>query len=257
MKIASFNANSVRARLPIITAWLGAERPDILCIQETKVQDPDFPWQTFQEQGYHSTFFGQKSYNGVAVLSRQAPTDVAPGFQDGADEAEARLLKVAFDDLTVVNTYIPQGQDPDSDKFQYKLAWFERLKAYFQRNCDPRGHVLWVGDFNVAPEPIDVYDPDQLAGSVGFHPAEHQALKAVMAWGFVDVYRQHNPREKMFTFFDYRIPNAAKRGLGWRIDHICATRALAECATSAWIDMAPRLEPKPSDHTFIAAEFQL
>lgn len=257
MKIASFNANSIRARLPILVDWLASEQPDILCVQETKVQDPDFPQQAFQDHGYHCTFNGQKSYNGVAVLSRQVSTVVAVGFEDGGNDEQARLLVVEIDGLTVVNTYLPQGQDPNSEKFQYKLAWFDRLKAYFEKRCDPQGQVLWVGDFNVAPEPIDVYDPDKLAGSIGYHPAEHKALQAVMDWGFVDVYRQHNPDEQVYTFWDYRIPNAVKRGLGWRIDHICATRPLADRSTKAWIDVAPRLLTRPSDHTFIVAEFKI
>jgi exodeoxyribonuclease-3 len=256
MKIASFNANSIRARMPIILAWLENEKPDALCIQETKVQDADFPYQPFEALGYHSTFKGQKSYNGVAALSRQVPTAVGTGLDDGEQEEEARLVKIEIDGVTVVNTYLPQGQDPDSEKFQFKLAWFRRLKAYFERNFDPDGFVLWVGDFNVAPQPIDVYDPDRLAGSVGYHPAEHQALQAVMDWGFVDVFRRHNPAERVYTFWDYRLPKAVQRGLGWRIDHICATRPLADRSTGAWIDLAPRLLPKPSDHTFIVAEFQ-
>jgi exodeoxyribonuclease-3 len=257
MKIASFNANSIRARLPIIVDWLNLERPDILCVQETKVQDPDFPQQAFEEIGYHSTFLGQKSYNGVAVLSLQAPTVVATGFQDGERDEEARLLTTTFGELKVVNTYIPQGQAPESEKFKYKLDWFKRLIAFFERNYDPQAKVVWVGDFNVAPQPIDVYDPDQLAGSIGYHPAEHKALQTVMDWGFVDIYRRHKPDEQVFTFWDYRIPNAVKRGLGWRIDHICATQTLADRSTDAWIDVAPRLLPRPSDHTFIVAEFDL
>ena len=257
MKIASFNANSIRARLPIIVDWLAAQGPDVLCVQETKVQDPDFPQQIFQDQGYHCTFFGQKSYNGVAILTQRLPTAVVSGLQDDNRDEQARFLSVDIDGLTVVNTYIPPGQDPDAEQFQYKLTWFERHKAYFESNCDPGKPLLWVGDFNVAPEPIDVYDPDKLAGSVGYHPAERKALQAVMDWGFVDVYRRHNPDEQVYTFWDYRIPNAVKRGLGWRIDHICATRALADRSTSAWIDVAPRLLPRPSDHTFIVAEFNL
>jgi exodeoxyribonuclease-3 len=257
MKVASFNANSIRARLPIITDWLMAERPDILCVQETKVQDKDFPAQAFEGLGYHCAFFGQKSYNGVAILSRQSPNAVVAGFEDEVPDEQARLLKIELDSLTVVNTYIPQGQDPQSEKFQYKLAWFERLKAYFTKHCDPEGQVLWVGDFNVAPQPVDVYDPDRLAGHVGYHPDEHAALQAVMDWGFVDVFRRHNPHEQAFTFWDYRIPNAVKRGLGWRIDLICATRPLAARSTRAWVDVAPRLKPRPSDHTFIVAEFQI
>lgn len=257
MRIASFNANGIRARLPLVLAWLEANAPDVLCVQETKVQDRDFPVAPFRERGYHCTFRGQKSYNGVAFLSRHAPSDVRAGFDDG-DPAEApRLLTAVFDGVTVINTYIPQGQSPTSEQFAYKLQWFARLKAYFAERFDPAAALVWTGDFNVAPQPIDVYDPDKLLGSVGYHPQEHRALTDVMDWGFRDVYRRHHPDERAFTFWDYRVPNAVKRGLGWRIDHICATRGLAARCTAAWIDLQPRLAPRPSDHTVIAAEFDL
>ena len=257
MKIASFNANGIRARMPIIIDWLKEESPDILCIQETKVQDHDFPHKPLEDIGYFCRFKGQKSYNGVAILSRKPPRDVVTGFGDGNDKEEPRIIRLNIDGIVIVNTYIPQGQDPASDKFKYKISWFDRLRKYFESNFEPTSPILWVGDFNVAPSPIDVYDPDKLLGSVGYHPDEHQALKNVMAWGFVDVFRMHNPDEKAFTFWDYRIPNAVKRGIGWRVDHICATGSLAEVSKTAWIDKEPRMRPRPSDHTFIIAEFNL
>ena len=257
MKIASFNANGIRARLPIIIDWLKNESPDILCIQETKVQDHDFPHKPLEDIGYFCSFKGQKSYNGVAILSRKPPKDVFIGFGNGDDKEGSRLIRLNIDGIFIVNTYIPQGQDPSSEKFDYKIDWFKRLRKYFEANFEPSSPILWVGDFNVAPSPIDVYDPDKLFGSIGYHPDEHNALKNVMAWGFVDVFRMHNPDEKAFTFWDYRIPNAVKRGIGWRVDHICATDRLAQLSTKAWIDKEPRLLQKPSDHTFIVAEFLL
>ena len=159
--------------------------------------------------------------------------------------------------IEIVNTYVPQGQDPASDQFQYKIDWFGRLRKYFEDHFKPDTALIWTGDFNVAPEPADVYDPEKLLGSVGYHPKEHSALHEVMQWGFVDVYRKHNPEEKAFTFWDYRIPNAVKRGLGWRVDHIWATRSVARRSKTAWIDREPRLWERPSDHTFIVAEFDL
>jgi len=257
MKIASFNTNGIRARLSVIKSWLGRESPDVLCIQETKVQDEDFPKEAFEDISYHCTFRGQKSFNGVAILSKTPPAKVCFGFGDGDEKEEPRIITAYINDIPIVNTYLPQGTAPDSERFQYKLQWFHRLRDYFSKHFQPSGHLLWVGDFNVAPEPIDVYDPEGLLGSVCFHPDEHKALAAVQAWGFVDVFRMHNPSDKAYTFWDYRVPHAFRRGLGWRVDHIWATACLAEKSRRAWIDVAPRQLEKPSDHTFILAEFEI
>ena len=187
-----------------------------------------------------------------ATIDGKMVTDVKFTINEGP-----RLIRLSIDGIVIVNTYIPQGQDPASEKFDYKIDWFKRLRMFFETNFEPTSPVIWTGDFNVAPSPIDVYDPDKLLGSICYHPEEHKALKEVMAWGFVDVFRMHKPNEKAFTFWDYRIPNAVKRGLGWRVDHICATHCLAEVSKRAWIDIEPRLLQKPSDHTFIVAEFNL
>jgi len=257
MKIATFNANGIRARLPVILEWLAQEAPDVLCLQETKVQDADFPYQPLQNLAYHSAFRGQKSYNGVAILSKSPPQNVSFGFGDGDAGEEPRLITASIHDIPIVNTYVPQGYAPDSEKFQYKLRWLQRLRDYFAGHFHPSMPLLWVGDFNVAPEPIDVFDPKKLLGSVGFHPEEHKALSAVKEWGFVDVFRRHESGNNMFTFWDYRIPKAVDRGLGWRVDHIWATPRLAKKSERAWIDLAPRLSDKPSDHTFVVAEFSM
>jgi exodeoxyribonuclease-3 len=258
MKIASFNANGVRARLPIIRDWLAKERPDILCMQETKVQDVEFPKQPFEELGYVCAIRGQKAYNGVAILSSSPLSSISCGFGDGDAKEETRLITATYGNtIPVVNSYIPQGSAPDSDKFRYKLDWLQRLQDFFMGRFDPSKPLIWVGDFNVAPEPIDVHDPQGLSGSVGFHPDEHAALSAIKSWGFADVFRRHQPDGGAYTFWDYRVPNAVKRGLGWRIDHIWATPGLAEKSTRAWIDVAPRLLQRPSDHTFIVAEFNI
>ncbi len=257
MKVATFNANGIRARLSVILEWLAKESPDVLCVQETKVQDADFPCQPVQDIGYHCAFRGQKSYNGVAILSRKAPRKVMLGFGDGDAGEEPRLIAATVCDVPIVNTYVPQGRAPDSEQFQYKLQWFERLRDYFSKRFQPSEPLLWVGDFNVAPEPMDVYDPRKLSGSTGFHPEEHKALSAVKAWGFEDVFRRHEAGGSTYSFWDYRIPNAVGRGLGWRVDHIWATPCLAERSTGAWIDVDPRLSERPSDHTFVVAEFDI
>ena len=256
MKIASFNVNSLRVRLPIVTGWLADHQVDVLCVQETKVQDPDFPAEPFDEIGYNYAFKGQKTYNGVAILSKHPIENVVCGFAEEPTD-EARLIRVQIDDIIIVNTYVPQGYSADSEKFQYKLNWFERLLDYFRRNFRPEDAVLWLGDLNIAPEPMDVYDPDVLAGHVCFHPEVRAALKKVMAWGFVDLFRKHCTEAGQYTFWDYRMRNPLVRNQGWRIDHLMATVPLAEKCTACYIDTEPRTAKRPSDHTPVVAEFDL
>ena len=254
MKVASFNVNSLRARLTIVLQWLAEYQPDILCVQETKVQDTDFPTDAFDRTEYKYVFKGQKSYNGVAIFSRSEISNVQFGFDDEPKD-QPRLIKAEINGIVIVNTYIPQGYLPESEKFEYKLNWFNRLLTLFDKNFKPTDPVLWVGDFNVAPEPMDVYDPQALLGHVCFHPDVHKALKDVMQWGFVDVFRTHCREPGQYTFWDYRMRNSFKRNLGWRLDHIMATEPLAKKSTACYIDKEPRLAERPSDHTPIIAEF--
>lgn len=254
MKIASFNVNSLRARLPIVLQWLVGHQPDVLCVQETKVQDVDFPTDAFDNTSYKHVFKGQKSYNGVAIFSKNQISDVKFGF-DNEPKDEARLVKAEINGIVIVNTYIPQGYLPESEKFEYKLSWFNRLLTFFDKNFKPADPILWVGDFNIAPEPIDVYDPEGLLGHVCFHPDVHKALEMVCNWGFVDVFRMYCKEAGQYTFWDYRLRNSFKRNLGWRLDHIMATKPLAKKAVACYIDKEPRAKEKPSDHTPIVAEF--
>jgi len=254
MKVASFNANSLRARLTLVLQWLDEHQPDILCVQETKVQDTDFPTDAFDRTEYKYVFKGQKSYNGVAVFSRSEISNVQFGFDDEPKD-QPRLVKAEINGIVIVNTYIPQGYLPESEKFEYKLNWFNRLLTLFDKNFKPTDPVLWVGDFNVAPEPMDVYDPEGLLGHVCFHPDVHKALKDVMQWGFVDLFRMHCREPGHYTFWDYRMRNSFKRNLGWRLDHIMATEPLAKKCTTCYIDKELRLAERPSDHTPIIAEF--
>ena len=256
MKIATFNTNSIRARLPIIKNWLIEEQPDILSLQETKVQDKDFPFDDFTELGYQAIIRGQKSYNGVAIISRLELCDIRKDLYKEGDE-QARFLSVEFPGATVINVYVPQGFAPGSDKFEYKLKWLSDLLKYIQENYTPEDPLILLGDFNVAMDSRDVYDPEGLRGSAGFHPEEQEILGRFFEWGFVDVFRKHNQEEEQYTFWDYRIPNALKRKRGWRIDYIAATRPLAEKATSIFVDEDARMLEKPSDHTFLIAEFDI
>jgi exodeoxyribonuclease-3 len=254
MKIGSFNVNSLRSRLPVVLRWLDEHQPTVLCVQETKVQDVDFPTDAFEASGYKHIFKGQKSYNGVAIFSKSQISNVKFGFDDEPKD-QARLIKAEINSVIIVNTYIPQGYLPESEKFEYKLNWFNRLLTFFDKNFKPTDPVLWVGDFNVAPQPIDVYDPKNLLGHVCFHPDVHKALKMVCQWGFVDVFRMHCSEAGQYTFWDYRLRNSFKRNLGWRLDHIMATKPLAKKCTACYIDKEPRAVEKSSDHTPIIAEF--
>ena len=258
LKVATYNANSIRTRLEQVRDWLAREAPEVLCLQETKVQDPDFPADPFREAGYHVVFRGQKTHAGVAMISREEPQEVTFGLDDQKEPDEARLIRAVIRGIPVVNTYIPQGRSPDSPHFQYKLEWLARLRAFFERHYSPQGLLLWVGDFNVAPEPIDVHDPKGLKDHVAFHPEARAALEQVREWGFVDVFRRHHPGEPgQYTFWDYRLRGALERGIGWRVDHIWATESLARKSTQAWIDVDARRAERPSDHTFLVAEFAL
>lgn len=255
-KIATFNANSIRTRMPIILDWLAREQPDVLCVQETKVQDQDFPAVEIEAVGYHVVFRGQKAHAGVAIISREPPQQAAAGFDDDGPADEPRFLRAVYRGIHVLNTYVPQGREPDSEHFQYKLAWFGRLEAFLRRRYTPETPLLWVGDFNVATEDIDVYDPVGLRGHVDFHPDAQAALEKVRQWGFVDVFRQFHPDAPgHFSYWDYRARNAIERGIGWRIDHIWATAPLAARASACWIDIEARKQERPSDHTFVVAEF--
>jgi exodeoxyribonuclease III len=255
-RIATYNVNSVRSRLPIIIPWLREHRPDVLCMQETKVADGQFPAGEFEAAGYHPIFCGTGAYNGVAIAAREKPDAVRYGLPEGGPADEDRLIAAVFAGIPVVNTYVPQGRNRETAQFAYKLAWFERLRNFFARNYSPDAPLIWCGDLNVAPEAIDVHDPKRLRGHVCFTPEVWEAFAAVRAFGLEDVFRRHHPGETgHYTFFDYRVPQAVRRGLGWRVDHILATPPLAARSLSCDIDMNPRLAEKPSDHTILVAAF--
>lgn len=255
MIIATFNANSIRMRIETVLQWLDKNKPDILCVQETKVQDADFPDDEFESCGYEYVFRGQKKYNGVAVFSRDPIEEVSFGL-DSEPFDEARIITAMIGDITVVNTYIPQGDSPDSEKFTYKLNWFARLKKYFQQNFSPDEPLIWLGDMNVALDERDVHSPEKLLGHVCYCPEVWQAFNDVAQWGFEDVFRMHCKEGGHYTFWDYRA-GALQNNRGWRLDYIMATNPLAEKCTRCWIDKNPRMQIKPSDHTYLAAEFAL
>ena len=257
-KIASYNVNSLRSRLHIVIPWLKENRPDVLCMQETKVEDGKFPRMEFEETGYRVFFKGAKQYNGVAIASLTAPEAVSSGFTDGGPADEERLIMGVFSGISILNAYVPQGRDREHPQFAYKLAWFKRLRAFLENLSSPEKPLIWCGDLNVAPESIDVHDPKRLLGHVCFNPEVWDAFSKVKSWGLTDIFRKHHPgTPSQYTFFDYRVPSSVERGLGWRIDHILATESLAARSLNCTIDLKPRLEEKPSDHTILVAEFDI
>jgi len=256
MKIATFNANSLRSRLPIMLKWLDENKPDALCVQETKVQDVDFPADAFADSGYEFVFRGQKKYNGVAIFSNGEITNVGFGL-DEEPKDPARMITATVNGVAIVNTYIPQGQSRESEKFEYKLEWFKRLGKYFDKHFASSDPVIWLGDFNIAAQSRDVYNPEGLWGSVCYCQEVQDELSEIMKWGFVDVFRQHCDEAQQYTFWDYRQPNGFKRNLGWRLDYIMATKNLAKKCTACWIDKEPRAAERPSDHTFLVAQFDM
>ena len=256
MKIASFNVNGLRARLPIVLDWLVKNSPDVLCVQETKVQDSEFPVDAFAESGYSIVFSGEKKYNGVAIFSRAEMSGVEKGFEDEPKDM-SRLIKARMGEVTIVNTYVPQGYMTESEQYEYKLKWFGRLREYFESNFKPSGKIIWVGDMNVAPEERDVYDPAGLAGHVCFNEEVSSALSSVCEWGFADLFRQFEQGGGHYTFWDYRMRGSFSRNLGWRLDHIMVTKSLAAKCRRCYIDKDPRFAERPSDHTPIVAEFEI
>jgi len=256
MLIATYNVNSIRSRIALVLEWLRRHSPDVLCLQETKTPDDQFPVAAFEAVGYHAIFRGEKSWNGVAMLCRRAPDRTGFGFTDGGPADESRLMWAVFGDLAVVNTYVPQGRDITHAMYAYKQEWFRRLRRWFDRTFRPTDLLLWCGDLNVARTPDDVYDPDSHQNHVCFHVDVRRAFEECLAWGFVDLFRRRHPEPGHYTFFDYRAPRALERGIGWRIDYLLASPALAALEEDCFIDLEPRRAPKPSDHTVLAARFK-
>lgn len=252
MKLVTWNINSIRARTDRVVAWLGREQPDVLCLQETKVEDAVFPLAALQGAGYQVVTFGQKSYNGVAIAAKQPLVDVVRGFGDGQPEPEARVIAATIEGIRVINTYVPNGQDLTSDKFTYKLGWYRRLRAYLDRTATPETPLVLCGDMNVAPDDRDVWSPDAWRDQVHCSPQERAALAEVLAFGLTDLYRTLNGDTKAYSWWDYRGVSFFK-DQGLRIDHIYGTPPIVARATAVTIDRAARKGQDASDHAPVIA----
>jgi exodeoxyribonuclease-3 len=253
MKLATWNVNSVRAREVRLLRWLEAARPDVVCLQELKVTTEAFPFETLQAAGYFAAVHGQKTYNGVAILSRTEPQDVRRGFGDEGDDTQARLVSARIGDIQVASAYVPNGAEVGSEKWTYKLEWLRRLRGWLDRRFASTDPVALCGDFNVAPEARDVCDPPAWENSVLTHPDARRALQHVRAWGLVDSFRLHHEEPGFFSWWDYRML-AFPKNQGLRIDHIDLSAPLAGRCTAATIERNERKGKQPSDHVPVVVE---
>ena len=261
MQVATWNVNSIRTRLPQVLAWLENQRSlDVLCLQETKVVDAEFPRAPFEERGFQVEVYGQKAYNGVALISRDPLQKVERGFgallSSAAElDEQKRLIGGLYRGIRILNLYVPNGEAVGSDKYAYKLHWLARLKDYLNIALDKGQPILLCGDFNIAPEDRDIYDPRK-AGEIMASEPERQALREILALGFEDAFRKFTPDPGHFSWWDYR-SGGFQRNRGWRIDHLYLSPELQDKATACWIDVEPRRLQKPSDHAPVVVELAL
>jgi exodeoxyribonuclease-3 len=256
MRLATWNVNSVRSRLPRLLSWLERRQPDIVCLQETKVVDRDFPRAEIEATGYYCLVRGQKTYNGVAILSRHEPSQIEMALPGDPADEEARFLAATIGQVRVVDVYVPNGGEVGIDRYYFKLNWYSRLRTYLESCYRATDSFVICGDFNVAPEDRDVWDPERRRGKILFSEPEKEALRGFTAWGLVDTLRLHHQEGGIYTWWDYRV-GSFHRGWGLRIDHIFASRALAPHCTAVEVDREERKGEKPSDHAPVVATFEL
>ncbi|RPI47324.1 MAG: exodeoxyribonuclease III [Betaproteobacteria bacterium] len=255
MKLATWNVNSLKVRLPQVLDFLAAQQPDALCLQETKLEDASFPIAEIERAGYRAAYAGQKTYNGVAILSRTASTDLQAGIL-GYEDPQKRVLAATIDGVRVISVYVPNGESVESDKYKYKLAWLARLTAWLEAELATHQRLAVLGDYNIAPDERDVYDPKAWEGQVLFSEPERAAFRRLIALGLADSFRLFEQPEKSYTWWDYRM-NMFKRKLGLRIDHILLSPALTGACRSCTIDREMRARERPSDHAPVIAEVAL
>ena len=255
MLIATWNVNSLKARLPRVEEWLAEVQPDVLCMQETKMSDAQFPAMVFSGLGYDSVHHGQGQWNGVAILSKVGLTDPYSGFDDGREpDPDARVVWATCGGVRIGSVYVPNGRELDADHYRYKLDWLGRLRAHLDGHHDPSELLAVSGDWNIAPEDRDVWDISAFEGSTHVSAPERAALAEVEAWGLVDVFRRRYDEDGLFSYWDYRNGDFHKKR-GMRIDYVLASRALAELSVSDLVDRNARKGTKPSDHAPVLALF--
>lgn len=254
MKITTWNVNGLRARLTHVVDFLRAEQPDVLCLQETKVPDDLFPREPLEDEGYDVACFGQKGYNGVAILATHALADVQKGLPGDPPDAERRVLGATVAGVRVLDLYVPNGQEVGSDKYEFKLDWFRRLRAFLARDYAPTDPLVVVGDFNVALEDRDVHDPVWWHEKILCSTPERRALRDVLAFGLVDTLRQHHPEPGIYTWWHYTA-GAAIKDDGLRIDYVLASTGLGSRCTDVVVHKAERAKASPSDHVPVTAVF--
>jgi exodeoxyribonuclease-3 len=252
LKLATWNVNSLAVRLPQLLDWLAAHQPDVLCLQETKLTDDKFPHAAIAAAGYQVQWFGQKTYNGVALISKSPATDVVRNIP-GHDDPQARVIAATVDGVRIVGAYIPNGQAVDSDKFPYKLAWLDALRRWLAAECAAHPQLALLGDYNIAPEDRDVYDPVLWAGQVLCTPEERAHFKGLLALGLHDSFRLFEQPPKSWSWWDYR-NLAFRKNQGLRIDHILVSEALKPRVLSCVIDKPTRKNERPSDHAPVIVE---
>ena len=252
MKIATWNVNSLKVRLPHVLEWLAQNQPDVLCLQETKQEDMKFPLAELNAAGYQASFSGQKTYNGVAILSKAPQQDIVVGIP-GFEDQQKRVIAATVGGVRIVNVYIPNGQSLDSDKYLYKLAWLEALTAWLETEIKTHPQLVLLGDYNIAPEDRDVHDPLAWVGQVLCSEPERAAFQALIKLGLQDSYRLFDQPEKLYSWWDYRM-NAFRRNRGLRIDHILVSAALTPTCKAVHIDKEARKAERPSDHAPVVLE---
>ena len=253
MRVTTWNVNSLKVRLPQVLEWLKVHQPDVLCLQETKLEDAKFPAEEIRAAGYAVEFSGKKTYNGVAILSNATATAAlaaVPGF----DDPQKRVLAATIDGVRIVCLYVPNGQTVESEKYRYKLDWLNRIHQWLTGELAANERLVVVGDFNIAPEERDVHDPKAWEGQVLFSPPERAAFQKLLAIGLKDSFRLFEQPPASFTWWDYRM-NAFKRKMGLRIDHVLLSQRLAGTCSGCSIDIEPRKNERPSDHAPVTAEF--
>ena len=254
-KLASWNVNSLKVRLEQVLDWLESTQTDVLAMQETKLIDENFPAAVFIEKGYHVVFSGQKTYNGVAIVSLQPITEVMTDIP-GLDDPQRRILAVTIGELRLINLYVPNGADLTSDKYQYKLGWLHKVTSFIQQQLLLYPKLAVVGDFNIAPEDRDVHDPVEWEGCVLVSPAERQAFAELLASGLHDSFRNFEQEENVFSWWDYRAAGF-RRNRGLRIDHVLLSHELNQLCRQSKIDKEPRKAERPSDHAPVWVELEL